>query len=248
MMRCPATIGVVLFTVVVSQSGCAGHSVRFSPILRCKIPPTDHATAISGNIDEAKALWEKAALPHNGIRQKYELYIQGCKTLYDQLGSDDYLLIGEVFGGGNAWSNHATLVNAFCRKAARKGGDVVLIFRRGMTHQPYSYTTPGYSTTNVNVSAHGYGNYATGYGTSNTTYFPGQTYSGVYHKPNANGFVFKHLPGAAARREAMMSLNDNALARLDSLRRSLAQERKLSLADLLGRVDRAIADESNPRD
>ena len=178
--------------------------------------------------------------------RKIPIVRPGHEETTDQLGSDDYLLIGEVHGRGSAWSNHTKLVNALCRKAARKGGDVVLIYRRGMTHQPYSFSTPGRSTTNLNVSAYSYGDHATAYGTSRTTYYPGQTYSGVYHKPNANGFVFKHLPGISDRRKSMMSLDGDALARVVSLQRSLMGERKLSLTDLLERVDRAIADERNP--
>ena len=221
-------------------AGCAGHSVKFAPILRCKISPTNHATAINGTIDEARALWAKAKLPHVGIREKYDISYRALDTLNEQLGSDEYILIGEVYGGGNARANQATLTEALCRRAAKKGGDVVLVFRRGTTEQQYHYTTPSSSTTSFNASAYDYGDYATVDGTSYTTYYPGQTYSGVFYKPYANGLVLKHDPGVADRRNAIMRLSDSALARLYSLQETLAQERRITLQDFLARIDEAI--------
>lgn len=195
------------------QFGCAGHSVKYVAFVKHRMIPTDHAVSMSGRFVEARVYFEKAQLPHNSPRQKYELMLEGLGKLTAQLGSHDYVLIGEVFGGGNAWANQVTLTQAFCKKAARKGGDVVLIFRRSTVEQPYVYTTPGYSTTNASVSAYGYGNYATAHGTSHTTYTPGQTYAGVLYKPQANGLVFKYVPGVDAERHKLLSADDKSLAK-----------------------------------
>jgi hypothetical protein len=210
------------------QVGCAGHDVKYVAFVKQRMTPTDHAVSISGTFDEAKTYFEKAQLPHNTPRQKYELMLEGLENLTAQLGSHDYVLIGEVFGGGNAWASQETLTQAFCTKAARRGGDVVMIFRRATVEQPYVYTTPGYSTTNANVSAYGYGNYATAYGTSHTMYTPGQTYAGVRYKPQANGLVFKHVPGADAERQRLLSADDESLAKAIRALEELGNNSKVS--------------------
>lgn len=123
--------------------GCAGHNVKYLPFVKQRIPQTTHAVSMTGSFEEAKACFEKSQLPHNSPRKKCELMLEGLEKLTAQLGSHDYVLIGEVFGGGNAWANQATLTEAFCKKAARNGGDVVMVFRRATVEQPYVYTTPG---------------------------------------------------------------------------------------------------------
>lgn len=226
-MRISTCISCVL--LVGLQVGCAGHSVKYVAFAKHRINPADHAVSMSGGFDEARAYFEQAQLPHNSSRQKYELMLEGLGKLTAQLGSPDYVLIGEVFGGGNAWANQETLAQAFCKKkAARKGGDVVMIFRRATVEQPYVYTTPGHSTTNTNVSAYGYGNYATASGTSHTTYTPGQTYAGVIYKPQANGLVFKHAPGVDAERRKLLSADDESLAKAITYLEDLGNNTKLS--------------------
>lgn len=229
---CVCGFAVVLLGL---QVGCAGHSVRYQPFVKQRIPPTEHAVAMSGSFDEAKAYFEKGQLPHNTARQKYELVLEGLGRLTGQLGSPDYALIGEVFGGGNAWANQQTLTEAFCRKAARNGGDVVMIFRQATIEQPYVYTTPGYSTTNASATAYGYGNYATAYGTSHTTYTPSQTYSGVMYKPQANGLVFKHIPGVDKDRRRLLNADDESLGKALTALEALAGETKLSWGEARAR-------------
>lgn len=204
---------LVLYSCLLGiQIGCASHNVKFVPSIKQVISPTSHAVPLSGSIDESSLLFEKARLPHNTPRQKYELMYMGLTKLTAQLGSSDYVIIGEVYGGGNARANQTTLTNALCKKAATKGGDVVLIFKRDTLVQPYAYTTPGYSTTTATATANDYGNYATAHGTSQTTYTPSQTYSGVIYKPTANGLVFKHVPGMDAVRKRLLSADDRSLA------------------------------------
>lgn len=231
-------VGCVAFA---ASGGCAGHNVKYTPYIHCKIPPNEHATAVSGNIEEARPFFERATLPHNGPREKYQVMLDGLGKLTDQLGSPDYVVIGEVFGGGNAWANQATLTEAFCRKAARQGGDVVMIFRRDTFVQPYQYTVPGQSTTNASATAYGNANYATAYGTSHTTYTPSQTYSGVFHKPIANGLVFKHVPGVDAERRAMSKLEDGVLGKAIQELEELGRNKKITWAEARARVKQLVA-------
>lgn len=221
--------------VIGLQIGCVGHNVKYQPFVKQQIPPTEHAVSMSGRVDEAKACFEKAQLPHNSPRQKYELALEGLEMLTVQLGSPDYMLIGEVFGGGNAWANQQTLTQAFREKAARIGGDVVMVFKQGTLEQPYVYTTPGHSTTNASASAYGYRNYATAYGTSHTTYTPSQTYAGVIRKPQANGLVFKHVPGVDAERKRLLQANDEALAKAITALEELGKNNKLTWDEAMSR-------------
>jgi hypothetical protein len=207
--RCTVVSASILSVV----SGCATHNVKFVPSGLVKVPPSTNATAVEGSIDEGKRLMEQSQLPHNTPRQRFELQRQAGRTLWSQLGSDDSVVLGEVYGGGNAYSNLESLKAAFCKKAAAVGGDVVVIFRTGVEDRPFVYSTPGYSTTTLDYSTHTYGNYTSGSATANTTYTPGQTYASTLHLPYANGLVLKHAPGAEQRRARMAALNDSQLER-----------------------------------
>lgn len=203
-------------------SGCALHNVGYNAFVKNKIEPVDHATVVHGVVDESKRLTEQAQLPHNTPRQRYELEREAGKLLRAQLGSQDYLVIGEVYGGGNAYSTLETLKAVFAKKAATRGGDVILIFSSGVEERPFVYSTPGHARTNVYGSAYSYGNYASGQATAYTTYTPGQTYAGVMRFPRANGLVLKYVPGIELKREAISLLADPDLERvlreLDALR------------------------------
>ena len=204
------TIGVAVW-LMLPLTGCVHHNVKYAPMLNCRFPAAPHASSIDGSFDRAKQLFEKAALPHNTVRQRCELVHQALSELRRQLGSDDYVLIGEVYGGGNAKATMETLKAALCKKAARKGGDVVMFFRTGYETRQYTVVQPGFATTNVYGSAYSSGNYTTGSATGYTTYSPRQAYSGVLYLPTANGLVFKYVPGTEARYKALMSLDDKTL-------------------------------------
>lgn len=236
--------GLASAAVLVAQAGCAGHNVKYVPYGKQKIPPTNQAVAVTGSIDDARACFQKAQLPHNTAREKYQLVLEGVGKLTAQLGSSDYVLIGEVYGGGNAWANQATLTKAMCEKAARMGGDVVMLFSRATVTQPYAYTTPGYSTTTADASVYSYGNYATGYGTSSTTYMPSQTYTGVMYKPQANGLVLKHVPGVETERRALLQADDAALEKAVATLEELSKDTKLTWKEGRQRRREVVAEAS----
>lgn len=242
------TQGVLLFCVAaILSSGCTLHNIKYQAFAKNPIEPTELATAVDGNFEEAKALFEQAKLPHNTARQRLQIQLRALKTLTSQLGSDEYVLIGEVYGGGNARASLETLKQAFCKKAARKGGDVVMMFNYGIQERPFVYTTPGYSTTNVYGSAYSYGNYAYGSATGHTTYNPGQTYAGVLSFPYGNGLVFKHVPGAERRRRALMALSDEALENALEKLEEIGNNRKITFEEALQRCDEIIAGSAHLR-
>ncbi len=236
---------LITISVLWILSGCAGHNVKYIAFVKNKFPPADRAISTSGSYEEAKIFFERALLPHNTTRRKCELRFRALRCLTDQLGSEDYILIGEVFGGGNAYANQATLTKVFCEKAAKNGGNVVMIFRRSTVQQPYSYTLPGYSITNTNASVYNHGNYATGYGSSQTTYTPSQTYSGVHYKPTANGLVFRHIPGAGANRKSLLELDDQSLERVLKYAEAVVQNKKLTWNEARKQIDSFVTSEKS---
>lgn len=200
-----------------SLTGCATHSpsprhnVQFLPGSPIKYAPTENAQVVHGTADQAAALFEKAALPHNSPRERYHLGLRALESLTAQLGSDDYVVIGEVYGTGNAYSNMDLLRAALVERAAAAGGDVVFVFRSGADERAVALSLPGYGTTTAHYSAYPSGGYVHATDSSHTTYTPGATVAGVMRFPYANGLVLKHIPGAAARRERVAALNDSQL-------------------------------------
>jgi hypothetical protein len=197
---------------------------------------------MAADISLARTLWEKADLPHNTVRQRHELLRQGMVYLCDLLGSPDYLPIGEVHGGGDARADMATLREALCEKAAKKGGDVVMVFDEGVQERPYVYTTPGYARTHVYGSTYRTRHFTYGSRTGYTTYYPGQTYTGVHRYPYASGLVFKYVPGFARRREALDALSDAQLAWALGELDILADDDSVSLQEALQWYDAILAE------
>ena len=230
---------VMIALSVFFASGCTAHHVKYTPFVRYRIKPAAQATAVYGVFDEAKTLFEKSLLPHYSLREKYELRNLGLSKLTQQLGGEDYILIGEVYGSGNARTTLETLKAAFCRRAAKEGGDVVMVFRSGIEERPFVYTTPGYATTNVNGSAYCSGNHAYGNATGHTTYYPGQTYTGTLCLPYGNGLVFKYMPGAGKRRRIIAGLDDGSFVRVLQVFQTTNDE-SFELEQVLEKIDQEI--------
>jgi hypothetical protein len=221
--------------------GCA-HDVRFNAFVKTQVEPVQSASAVPGSVEEAKALFDQAKLPHINTRNRYEIERRANQALRAQLGSQDYVLLGEVYGRGDARTNLETLKVALSEKAAAKGGNAVLLFQQGVEERQYAYSTPGYARTNVYGSAQRIGNYAYGRATANTTYTPGQTFAGTMYFPHANGLVFRHVAGVEQRRIRGDGLKDAELERVLNGLDALWQDEKLSLAQVLERWDELLDD------
>jgi hypothetical protein len=238
----PCSSVMLMFLTIPWVSGCVLHNVKYTAFIKNNFQPSDHAMAVTGSIDQAKALTEQARLPHNSARQRFELEREAGRVLRAQLGSQDYVAIGEVYGCGNAYSNLETLKSALCKKAAAKGGDVVLVFNAGLAERPFAYSTPGYATTDVYGSTYRVGNYAYGNATAYTTFSPGQTYYGVMRFPHANALVLKYVPGIEGRREAAAALGDTGLEWILGELEKLRTDKSLSFEECLERWDEMIAE------
>ena len=75
---------------------------------------------------------------------------------------------------------------------------------------------------------------------------PGHTYSGIMRFPVANGLVFKYVPGAEARREAMASLDDVSLERIVKELELLQVDESITFGEVLERFDRLLTEAKKP--
>lgn len=234
--RLPLTLCALLSCL---SAGCQ-YSVKYTPIVRAQIEPRPMATSVDGSFEEAKKLLDQAELPHNSVRARWELQRKATTLIRDQLGSDDYLIIGQVFGEGDDTTTAESVKQEMCKRAAQEGGDVVFVIETGAQSMPFAYSTPSYSTTHVSGSAYGYGNYAYGTATARTTHSPGTTFDGVVYYPHASGFVLRHLPGMAAREAAIAALPDAGLGWAVTEIERLIQDRSITFEACLRQIDHVI--------
>jgi len=234
-------LGSILTIISLLLNGCASYEVNYVPIVPIYAEPTRGSVTIDGSIEKAKSYLEQAKLPHNTIRQQFELVRKAGGDLLSQMGSKDYFLLGEVLGSGNAYSNLDILRAKLCETASIKGGDVVMIYSCGIQEQPYTYTSPGYATTNISGYAYSSGNYAWGNARGTTTYIPPRTYFGTHQYPYASGLVLRHVPGIEKRRDAIGALDDTKLSGLVTRTNALLTSGKASLEDYLRLIDDALS-------
>lgn len=229
--------------LLLSMTGCIygpRYDVNYTAFCRNRIAPSIRATYVHGSVEEAMKLFEQAQLPHNSPRNRFDLERKAGRLLLERLGSQEYLAIGEVYGGGNAHASLAGLLEVMCKRAALEGGNVILVFNSGIRQRPFSFTTPGYAHTTTYGSAYRSGNYVYGRTNAHTTYTPGQTVSGVHHLPYANAMVFRHVPGIERKRVRLAQLDDDSLKiAMDELSGALGDS-ALALDHVLDLWDRLV--------
>lgn len=193
-------------------SGCS--NVKYWQYLPCKSLSKNWESVkfIEGDLGKFKEYLDKSQLPHLTPKDKFILDLQAKDQLTQQLGSRNYMIIGEVAGAGNAYTSMDDVKKEMAKKVVKEGGEVVLIFRSGLDAQSWSYTTPGYATSSTSGTAyattHGNTTYVTGRAHGSTTYTPPQTHSGVNYKPYCQGMVFKYNPTREERIKKILLLDD----------------------------------------
>jgi hypothetical protein len=179
-------------------------------------------------------LTQKLSLPHLSDSEKAEVAEEIRHTLTRQLGNDDYCVVGEMTARGTAKLSLDDLKQKMAKKAAARGGDIILVYNEGIEERPFVYTVPGSSTTTYNGSANAYrcGNsvYATGQGTAYTTYTPPQTYSGVLHLPYAQAIALAYCPGFDEYSQRINRLMPDEMAQF-AVRRSTMDLKHLSFVE-----------------
>ena len=193
-----------LLFAVGGLSSCV--STHYEHMRNYTLPSRDRAVAYEGSATTYYDLRTQAQAPHLSESEKRRLSKEAFASIPKQIGSEDYYISGYIRSTGEDVSL-ANLKARMLKRGAKEGGDVVFFFNSGQRSQPWSYTTPGYSTTNTygqanayaSPNGNGYNVNAYGTSTSNTTYTPPQTYSGSTLHVMAEGFVLRYEPGFADR-------------------------------------------------
>jgi S1-C subfamily serine protease len=197
-------LALICLSATTGCSLCRIQYTSFGSNKSIKIPPVAKARVIDGYGERAQELASQIRLPHNSEKQGFVLYMKSKHELTRQIGSHDYRIIGEITGGGNAYTSMDKLKEKMAQMAAKEGGDIVLILRQEIAERPFVRSTPGYSTTNV------YGN------TAYTSYRPGTTYAGIMRFPRAAGIVLKYSPGWDAVCQKMLSLDEGTFSKVNT--------------------------------
>jgi hypothetical protein len=140
-------------------SGCAIHNVKFTEVI--DYPPlTDQQSARvvytrKNMADGVGVMFRKAFMPHLDLAEKNSAACDALIWFCNEadIGSYDYKLVGELYGGGNAYTNWGTMERHLSERAAKEGGDLCVIYNQGAG----TVTLPGYSSTTV--SRHGRGSW-----------------------------------------------------------------------------------------
>lgn len=190
----------LLLVCLTGTTGCSLCRIQYKSFgnKNIKIQPVAQARVIEGYGERAQELAAHVRLPHNSEKQGFVLWVKARHELTGQLGSHDYRLIGEIRGGGNAHTSMDRLKENMAKRAAKEGGDVVLVLQQGVDERDVAYSTPGYATTNV------YGQ------TAYTQYNPGTRVRRRLHLPWASGLVLKYSPGWDAIVQKMLALDEES--------------------------------------
>ncbi len=209
----PGRVIIVTSLLPLCIWGCALCEIDYKPLGQWKIEPVQSARVVDGHPGRSEEFAAQLQLPHNSPRERSALSIKARHELTSQLGSHDYRLIGIIAGGGNAYTSLPELKQKMARRAAKEGGDVLLITKTDVSQRPFVYTAPGNAYTNV------YGN------TAYTTYHPGATYAGMLSFPSAMGWVLKHSPGWDEVAQKILLMDDATVAEIDAEWSAAASEK-----------------------
>lgn len=210
-----------LLFAVTYLSSCV--STKYTPFERpYTYLPRGDAIGREGTATIFFELVNSANAPHLSDPERQDMYKDAKSSIVDQMGSQDYFMTGHIYSTGRDVSL-ADLKGRMIKRAAKEGGDVVLFFNSNQRSQLWSYTTPGYATTNtygqanayVTPNSNGYNVNAYGSATSNTTYTPPQTYNGSTLHTMAEGFVLRYEQGFAEYSARYTAVNETEAGRAD---------------------------------
>lgn len=210
---------ILMVVVALLSVGCQRHNVSYEAVFRNSMSRRTEATYIHGTIKDALEGLNRSQLPHLSNKQKAQLAIEAYKLLTDQIGSPDYILIGGIAGAGGKRTNESSLALAMCKKAAKEGGDLIMIFGEDVEDLAYTHA---FSTTHVFGSLFG----ARGFSS-------GSSFSGVMHLPTARGLVFRYVRGVRVLDERLLTLSDEEIGKVVTKVREALQDRHLTIDDTM---------------
>ncbi|MCK5270493.1 MAG: hypothetical protein KAJ46_06900 [Sedimentisphaerales bacterium] len=203
------TKSIIRICIIIPFLSCGCINIKYMSYIKVQMSPKDRATIVDGELGDTQKLWQKLQLPHQSQRDKYLIIMQILHHFTSQIGSDDYVMIGEICGNGNAYVSLDKVKRAVCKRSAKEGGDLVLICNSGVSSKDYSYTTPGRSTTNIYGTVYGGPGYASGHARGSTIYTPPKTHSGTHYFPYVKGIVLRYVSGIENFRKDVARLNDD---------------------------------------
>ncbi|MFO0840018.1 MAG: hypothetical protein U1D55_16040 [Phycisphaerae bacterium] len=212
------------------------YSIEYRPIIANSFVPRSRAAMVEGSIEAARAIAERSRMPNSLARDRFELERRAELVLGEQLGGPDYVLIGEVAGGGDDQLSLAALKSALARRAADEGGDVVLVYDSGLREDSDSAArAPAAPSRGARPTADRRG--TRGISPTETAWPTAQAAAGPQpgRMPYAAGMVFRLTPGYDARRARMESLSDMALESLLTRLDQLWQSPELSYEETYSR-------------
>lgn len=209
----------LILVIALLPLGCQRHNVSYQGVFRNSMSRRTEATYIHGTIKDAFEGLNRAQLPHLSNREKAQLAIEAYELLTDQIGSPDYILIAGIAGAGGKRTNESSLALAMCKKAAKEGGDLIMVFSEDVEDLAYTHA---YSTTHVFGSLFGVRGFSSG-----------SSFSGVMHLPTARGVVFRHVPGVRALDQRLLTLSDEEIGKVVAKVREALQDRHLTIDDTM---------------
>lgn len=244
MIRVPNTTlfqACALLVALIGLSGCVMNRVVYEPRGPVVWEAVASASIVSGTPKNAAEIASRVTLPHLTTRDRIVLWDEWLDIFCEQLGSEDYTVIGSIRANGNGYATIDSIRGEMSTKAAKAGGHLVLLMDSGVESVPYSYTTPGYSYGSGSANAWAVGDHGYAQSQWESTYVPPQTHRGVNHFPWAHGLVLRLIPGNGAFRKKRLTLSDPELeryaAKLDAIK-----DRPMSGTEFLAHRNSALAE------
>jgi hypothetical protein len=227
------------FLLVVSLfvGGCSSEKIKYYSFIQPPLKPTSEPVRyMNGTLGNIPELFKKAFMPHLKLSERRNIFNQINKQVTDQIGDENYSIIGEVVGGGNAKSNLEKLKKKMAEKAAKNGGMVLFFYDEGVDSQPFVYTTPArsYNYFSGNANTNYYPNSAQTnlYGSGYTIHHPSQTYSGTWYFPYAKALVLVYDSSIGNYRKRISNLSEDELKMFEERSKKI-DLKSLSLSEFL---------------
>jgi hypothetical protein len=187
-------------------------SVKYQEFHCVDYSPRSRAVVIEDPVgQQVVALGSEMKLPHLSPRERCVKEIELYGLLTRRLGSPDYVMIGSISAKGAEGQSSGKVLVTMLERAAKEGGDVVLMMESGVNRWTTVHQTPGKSSTTAYGAAAYENNMAYGAARSDTVYTPGTTYSRAHSSAWGGGVVLRHAPGRGKLRQSLLELPDEAI-------------------------------------
>lgn len=214
---------------------------QFARLVKGSLDPVPSASLLTGHSGRYEVLRTQSQMPHLSPREKLSAIFEATNELTVQVGSPDYVLVGSIHCGGNAFSTLEFVNKTMLEHSAALGADVVLVTGTGVSAVPFSTTLPGYVNTNsrgyssLNPTSNGVEVYSRSSGTAEV--MPSQKVDMTLHLPHSSGFALRFLPGSSKVIPRALALDDARLAEFYRVSEGLESRSDLSVQEIQRRKE-----------